>query len=182
MKLLVTTATTVAFAVLAGATFAADSTSTRPERPAGGKGKGQKPDSAAVVAHLTSEYSKVSSFDINQDGNLDATEQGTLAAAITAGTVSFAPPGVGRGASGNAPQGAPKGGAPSAENRAERIAGMYAAVAPYDANADGALGADEQVALKTAVESGKLPMPGRGPKGRGRGPGGPGGRADADEN
>lgn len=179
MKLLTTTATTVAFAVLAGASFAADTTSTRPERPAGGKGKGQKPDSAQVVAHLTAEYSKVSSFDLNQDGNLDATEQGKLAAAITAGTVSFAPPAGGRGPRGNAPEGAPKGGGtPPAERIAERAAGLYAAVAPYDANADGSLGAEEQAALKTAVESGKLPMPERGGPGRGRGHGGPGAQAD----
>ena len=178
MKLLATTATTVAFAILAGASFAADSTTS--PRPAGGKGKGRKPDSAQVVAHLTAEYSKVSSFDLNQDGNLDSTEQGKLAAAITAGTVSFAPPAGGRGPGprdGSA-EGAPKGGAPSAERRAERVAGMYAAVAPYDANADGTLSADEQAALKTAVESGKLPMPGRGPKGAGRGPGGPGAQDD----
>ena len=175
MKLLTTTATTVAFAVLAGASFAADSTSTRPERPAGGKGKGQKPDSAQVVVHLTAEYSKVSSFDFNQDGNLDATEQGKLAAAITAGTVSFAPPAGGRGPRGDAPEGAPKGGTPPAEHIAERVAGLYAAVAPYDANADGTLSTEEQAALKTAVESGKLPMPERGPKGHGRGHGGPGG-------
>lgn len=177
MKLITTTATTVAFAVLAGASFAADSTTARPERPAGGKGKGPKPDSTQVVAHLTAEYSKVSTFDLNKDGNLDSTEQGKLSAAIAAGTVSFTRPSGGRGDRGEAPQGAPKGGTPPAERIAERAAEMYAAVAPYDANADGALSAEEQAALKTAVESGALPMPERGPKGHGRGPGGPGGPA-----
>ena len=174
MKIITTTATTLAFAVLAGASFAADATSTR---PAGGKGKGQKPDSTQVVAHLTEEYSKVSSFDLNQDGNLDSTEQGKLAAAITAGTVSFAPPAGGRGPGprGEASEGAPKGGTPPAEHIAERAAGLYAAVAPYDTNADGSLSIEEQAALKTAVESGKLPMPERGPKGHGRGHGGPDG-------
>ncbi len=170
MKILSTTATTVAFAVLAGASFAADSaTATRPERSGAGKGKGQKPDSAQVVAHLTAEYSKVSSFDLNKDGNLNATEQDKLAAAITAGTVTFAPPGGGRTPPADAPQGARKGGTPPAEHVAERAAGLYAAVAPYDTNADGALSTEEQAALKTAVESGKLPMPERGGKGHGHG-------------
>jgi hypothetical protein len=172
MKLLTTTATTVAFAVLAGASFAADSAASA--RPAGGKGRGQKPDSAAVVAHLSAEYSKVSSFDLNQDGNLDSDEQGKLAAAITAGTVSFAPPGGGRARPADASQGAPKGGTPPADHIAERVADLYSAVAPYDLNADGSLSTEEQAALKTAVEGGKLPMPERGPKGRGHG--GPGGR------
>jgi len=184
MKLITTTATTVAFAVLAGASFAADSTTARPDRPAGGKGKGPKPDSAQVVAHLTAEYSKISSFDLNKDGNLDSAEESALAAAITAGTVSFTRPAGGRGGRGEAPQGAPKGGTPPAEHVAGRVAEMYAAVAPYDADANGALSTEEQAALKTAVESGALPMPQRGPKGHGRGPGGPGGPdgAEGDEN
>lgn len=183
MKLIATTATTVAFAVLAGASFAADSTSTRPERPAGGKGKGGKPDAALVVAHLTEEYSKISSFDLNQDGQLDAAEKTSLTAAITAGTVTFAPPGGGRTPPADASEDAPKKrGNPPADRIAERAAGLYSTVAPYDTNADGTLGAEEQTALKTAVESGKLPLPERGPKGHGRGPGGPGGPDSAEGN
>ena len=155
MKLFTAATTTVAIAVLTGASFAAD---TNAPRPPDGKGRGPRPDPAAAVAHLTAEYSKVSSFDLNRDGELDATEQGRLAAAITAGTVSFAPPG------GRTP---PAGFTPPAEEIARHLADMYTDVAPYDANADSVLSADEQATLKTAIESGELSGPG--------GPGGPGG-------
>ena len=163
MKLLTAATTTVALAVLTGSSFAADANAPR---PSGGKGRGQKPDPAAAVAHLTAEYSKVSAFDLNHDGQLDPAEQGKLAAAITAGTVSFGPP------EGRTP---PAGATPPAEEIVHHVADLYSAIAPYDTNADGTLSTAEQAALKTAIESGKLPLPGPGGHGHGHkgGRGGP---------
>ena len=165
MKLLTSAAVLATFtAVLAGVSFAADSTSTRPAKGA----KPAKPDSTVLVAHLTEDYAKVSPYDLNVNGQLEDSEQEQLADAITAGTVSFTPP------DGRTP---PAGFTPPPEVIVHHLAEMYAAVAPYDANADGVLSADEQASLKTAIESGKLPGPGgHGPKGPGPkgGKGGPG--------
>ncbi len=171
MKLLTTTAVLATFtAVLASASFAADSTSSRPAK--GGKPGGGKPDSTALTARLSEDYAKISPYDLNLNGQLEESEQEQLADAITAGTVTFAPP-PGR----TPPEGAAT---PPAEHMVRHIAGMYAAVAPYDANVDGTLSADEQAALKTAIESGKLPGPGGPGHGR-KGPGPKGGKGGSAE-
>lgn len=122
-------------------------------------------DAAPAVGHLTEAFAKVAPFDANKDGQLDATEKESLAKAMVEGTVQ-AP----------AHRTPPAGVKPTAEMILNRIAGMYALVAPYDANHDGALNDSEKSVLKAAIESGELPRPG-GPRGqRPPGAGGPGGR------
>jgi hypothetical protein len=106
------------------------------------------------VGHLTEAFAKVAPFDVNKDGQLDAAEKEGLAKAIADGTVQ-AP----------AHRTPPAGVTPSAEQILNRIARMYALVAPYDANHDGALSEPEQAALKAAIEKGELPRPG-GPRGQ----------------
>ena len=167
MKLLTTTAVLATFtAVFATASFA-ESTSSRPakgDRPA-------KPDSATIVAHLTENYAKIAPYDANVNGQLDEAEQAKLAAAITAGTVTFTPPAGHAAPDGSTPP------APPAGQIVHHLAEMYAAVAPYDADANGSLSTGEQAALKTAVESGKIPGPG-GHDGHGHGRKGPGHMGD----
>ena len=107
----------------------------------------------AAVQHLTEAFAKVAPFDANRDGQLDAAEREALGDAIADGTVQ-AP----------AHRTPPPGATPNAEKILHRIAGMYASVAPYDANHDGTLNETEQTALKTALENGDLPRPG-GPRG-----------------
>lgn len=138
-----------------------------------GGDKGQRPpnaqppdgaptDTASAVDHLTEAFAKVAPFDANNDGQLDANEKKALADAIADGKVQ-AP----------AHRTPPAGIAPSAEQIAERIAGMYSRVDPYDANHDGVLSETDQAALKSAIENGELPWPG-GPHGqRPPGVGGP---------
>jgi len=167
MKLIASTLTAAALALLASATFAAEATSTRPARPAGGRGNGTKPDAATVVTHMSTAYSQVAPYDLNVNGLLEASEQEQLADAITAGTLTLTPP------PGRTP---PADFTPPPEHVAARAAEMYASVAVYDANVDGVLSADEQAALKTAIESGKLARPGKGPQGGKGGRGGAGGR------
>lgn len=119
-------------------------------------------DAAPAVGHLTEAFAKVAPFDANKDGQLEATEKEALAKAIANGTVQ-------------APnhRTPPAGVEPSAEQILNRIASMYALVAPYDADHNGALSDTEQTALKSAIEKGELPRPG-GPRGqRPPGVGGP---------
>ena len=111
-------------------------------------------DAAQAVGHLTEAFATVAPFDANQDGQLEATEKESLAKAIVEGTVQ-AP----------AHRTPPAGVTPSTEMILNRIAGMYALVAPYDANRDGALNETERAALKAAIEKGELPRP-CGPRGR----------------
>jgi len=127
----------------------------RGQRPANAQPPAGAPtDAAAAVGHLTEAFAKVAPFDVNKDGQLDATEKEALARAIADGTVQ-AP----------AHRTPPAGVAPSAEQILNRIAGMYALVAPYDANHDGVLSETEQAALKSAIEKGELSRPG-GPRGQ----------------
>ena len=121
-------------------------------RPDGARG--QRPtDAAPAAGHLTEAFATVAPFDANKDGQLDATEMESLAKAIADGTVQ-------------APthRTPPAGVTPSAEMILNRIAGMYALVAPYDANHDGSLDETEQAALKAAIEKGELPRPGGPPQ------------------
>lgn len=151
--------TTLAVAAVLG--FAICSSAIAQGRPDGAQG--QRPTDAALAAkHLTEAFATVAPFDENNDGELDATEMDALAYAIADGTVQ-------------APnhRTPPAGVTPSAEMILNRIARMYALVAPYDANRDGKLDEKEQAALKAAIEKGELPRPG-GPRGqRPRGVGGP---------
>lgn len=124
-------------------------------RPGGNKGQrphnaqppaGAPTDAASAVDHLTEAFAKVAPFDTNNDGQLDATEKKALADAIADGKVQ-----------GPAHRTPPAGIAPSAEQIADRIAGMYSLVDPYDANHDGVLSETDQAALKAAIENGELP-------------------------
>lgn len=123
---------------------------------------GAPTDAASAVDHLTEAFAKVAPFDANNDGQIDATEKRALADAIADGKVQ-----------GPAHRTPPKGIAPSPEQIADRIAGMYSLVDPYDANHDGVLSEADQAALKAAIENGELPRFG-GPRGqRPHGVGGP---------
>jgi hypothetical protein len=115
--------------------------------------RGPPGDPAQMVAHLSAAYAKFAPFDENKDGRLDETELEVLAEAIAAGTVQ--PP---------EHRGPPPGVTPDPKLIVHRLAGMFATVAPYDANQDGKLDETEQAALKTAIENGELPRPG-GPRG-----------------
>lgn len=147
--------------------LAAVATTFAQGRPGGARG--QRPgnpnhptDAAPAVTHLAEAYPKVAPFDANKDGQLDAVEKEALAKAIADGTVQ-AP----------AHRSPPAGVTPDAAMILNRIAAMYAQVAPYDADHDGALSDSEQTALKADIESGKLGRPG-GPRGqRPPGVGGP---------
>lgn len=101
-------------------------------------------DPALLVQHLTAAYPQVAAFDLNKDGQLDATEKEALAKALADGTLqlpSHAPP---------------HGSQPTAEMMVNHIAEMYAQVSRYDANHDGELDAAEQAALKAALEKGEF--------------------------
>jgi hypothetical protein len=104
-------------------------------------------EAASAVDHLTEAYGKLTLFDANKDGQLDATETESLAKAIAEGIVPLPA---------HRP---PHGAKPSAEMILNHIPGMYARVASYDANHDGALDATEQTALKSAIERGELACP-----------------------
>jgi len=56
--------------------------------------------------------------------------------------------------------GPPPGVNPNPEQIAGRIAAMYAEIAPYDANADSTIDANEQAAIQADIVSGKLRRPG----------------------
>lgn len=101
------------------------------------------------VAFLTAAYARIVQFDVDNDGLLDENEQADLSEAIASGEVQ-AP---GR-------MGPPAGVNPSPEQIAERIAAKYAIMAPYDANGDGTIDADEQAAIEADIASGKLRRPG----------------------
>lgn len=72
------------------------------------------------------------------------------------------------------PGGRPPAGRPDPDSSAERLAGLYASVRPFDANSDGKLDDKETDAVAKAIVEGKL-RPGA-PKGRG-----PGGRPEVSE-
>lgn len=159
-------AAVLGFAVCSSALAQGRPDGARGQRPGNGQppaGAPQRPtDAAPAVGHLIKAFATVAPFDANEDGQLDATEMEDLAYAIADGTVQ-------------APnhRTPPAGVTPSAEMILNRIAGMYALVAPYDANHDGLLDETEQAALKAAIEKGELRRPG-GPRGqRPRGVGGP---------
>jgi hypothetical protein len=104
-------------------------------------------DPAAVVKHLAEFFPKFASFDLNKDGKLDASEKDSIAKAIADGRLELPA---------HTP---PHGDKASAEMMLTHIADMYAQVAKYDANHDGALDASELLALKSAIEKGELTLP-----------------------
>lgn len=119
-----------------------------------------KPDAATLASHLAAVYAAEAPYDLNVNGALETSEQEQLAAAITDGSVTLpVPP--------NAPADAPQ---PPVDAILPHLVELYAAVAPYDVNVDGAIASDELTALQTAITDGtlKLTPPG------GKGPGGPG--------
>jgi hypothetical protein len=101
-------------------------------------------DAASAVQHLTEVFAKFAAFDVNKDGQLDATEKQSLAKALADGTLQLPA---------HTP---PNGVKPSAEMMLNHIGEMYAKFAPYDANHDGAFDATEQAALKSAFDKGEL--------------------------
>ena len=100
------------------------------------------------VAFLAAAYARIVQFDVDNDGLLDDDEQADLSDAIANGEIQ-AP---GR-------MGPPAGVNPSPEQIAERIAGKYAVMAPYDATGDGTIGTNEQAAIQADIVSGKLRRP-----------------------
>ena len=113
----------------------------RPGGPPAGAGGG--------VAFLSAAYARIVPFDSDNDGSLDENEQADLSDAIANGEV-LAPFGMGP----------PPGVNPNPEQIAGRIAAMYAEIAPYDANADSTIDANEQAAIQADIVSGKLRRPG----------------------
>lgn len=111
--------------------------------------QGRPAGAGGGVAHLTEGYARVVPFDSNNDGVLNKAEQATLITAIASGTVK-APFRTGR----------PEGVNPSAEQIVARIAAAYAVVAPYDADADRKLDADEKAAIQLDITRGILRRPG----------------------
>jgi hypothetical protein len=124
-----------------------------PGGPPGFPPDGPPPAGANAVKHVAEIYAMIAPFDVNADGQLDATETAALATAITNGTVKLPP----------LPM-PPKGDKPKPEMIAGHLAEMYATIAPYDTNRDGVLNATEQAALQAAMDSGKLPLPGGPPR------------------
>jgi hypothetical protein len=114
-------------------------------------------NAAPIAAHLADTYAAVVPFDVNANGQLDATEQTALAAAIVDGT--FVLP-----ERTNAPAGTncPVPPTPTADistNIAAHLTAEYAVIAPFDANHDAALDATEQVALADAIVAGTVTFP-----------------------
>jgi hypothetical protein len=112
--------------------------------------RGHFTDAASAAEHLAEAFAKIAPFDANQDGQLDATENESVAKAIIEGVLHHTPP---------------NGVTPSAEMIRNHIGSMYALLAPHDANHDGALDATEQVAVKSAMEKGEQSWP-DGPRGQ----------------
>lgn len=115
----------------------------------GGPPDGPPPAGADAVKHLTEIYAMIAPFDVNVDDQLDATETAALATAITNGTVKKP-----------AHPKPPKGAKPKPGMIANHLAELYATIAPYDADQDGALDATEQTALQDAIDNGELPCHG----------------------
>lgn len=101
-------------------------------------------DADSMVKHLTEAFPKVAAFDANKDGKLDETEKAALAKAIADGTLQLPGHAMADGAG------------PSPEMMADHIAEMFARIVAYDANHDGRLDANEQAALKSAIEKGEF--------------------------
>ena len=119
--------------------------------------RGQRPvgvpshpgDASKAGAHLAAAYATVAPFDRNADGRLDDAEVEHFVQALQQGTVK-AP----------AHRSPPAGIEPSADRILQRITGVYARTAGYDANHDGHLDAGEQAALQAAIVNGELSFPG----------------------
>ena len=104
-------------------------------------------DAASVVEHLALVFPKVAAFDANKDGQLDETEQEALGKAIADGTLELPA---------HTP---PRGERPTADVMLPHIAKMYAYVARYDANHDGALDETEQAAISRGIQNGEFAPP-----------------------
>jgi len=104
-------------------------------------------DGISAAQHIAEVFAKVAAFDRNKDGQLDATEKESLAKAIADGTLQLPA---------HTP---PHGEKPNAEMILTHITEMYAHVAKYDANHDGALDEAEQTAITKAIEAGELHLP-----------------------
>ena len=104
-------------------------------------------DVDSVVEHLAEVFPRFAVFDANKDGQLDANERESLAKAMADGTVQLPA---------HTP---PNGVEPSSERMISHIGEMYARIARYDANHDGALDATEQAAIKKAIQNGELVWP-----------------------
>ncbi len=69
-----------------------------PPKPPGdeqGDKHGEKPDAAKMVGHLVSFYASIAAYDVNKDGQLDATEQAAVVKAMTDGSLKLGRPGFG---------------------------------------------------------------------------------------
>jgi EF hand len=104
-------------------------------------------DASSMTKHIAEVFAKVSAFDANKDGQLDATEKASLAKAIADGTLQLPA------------HSGPNGEKPAPEAIVDHIAEVYPQVAKLDVNHDGALDETEQAALKKAIEAGELMHP-----------------------
>ncbi len=158
--------TSTRIALFATAALAASATvlaaAAESSKPAKGP-RGARPDAATMAAHLSAVYAVAAPYDLNVNGTLEATELEQLGDALEAGTVTLPKPAA-------APADCPQ---PPVERALPRVAGAYAAAAPYDANVDGTFSATELAALQAAIESGAVRPPAHGGQG---GPGGKGGQ------
>ncbi len=99
---------------------------------------------AQMPNHLSKVFRDFAAFDLNKDGQLDASEQQALGKAIDDGSVTLPP------------QAPTKEMFPSEEQRLNHFADMYARFAVYDANHDGELDSVELRAVQTALENGDI--------------------------
>jgi hypothetical protein len=125
----------------------------------GRPGSVRRPASAApALTHIVEAYSKLGPFDADRSGQLEAAEKELLAMAIVEGQIE-AP----------AHRTPPPGVVPDADMVLAGLAAMYARLAPYDADQDGALSESERATLTSDIENGKLRRPGGARGGRPRG-------------
>jgi hypothetical protein len=104
-------------------------------------------NATAAVDHLAEVFPRFASFDTNKDGQIDATEKESIAKALAEGTVQLPT---------HTP---PNGAALTPEMILSHVPDMYARIAPYDANHNGAFEVAEQASLKTAIEKGEIHFP-----------------------
>ena len=97
-----------------------------------------------MVEHLAQVFPKVAAFDTNKNGKLEDAEREALAAAIADGSLEL-PAHTG-----------PNGEKPTADVLIPHVAEMYAYVAGYDVNHDGALDETERATIKRAIENGEF--------------------------
>ena len=159
-------------ALLAGAgAWTLTSTTAQQGRPAGGppafitgaQSSGRPAGGPPAFARFLPEiYGVLEAADVNGDNQLDTDEQTVLLSAMQDGTLTkpeWLPT-------------APEGVTIPHEAIAQRMAGLYGVIAPFDTNNDGELALDELGALRAAAMSGEIEMPFGGPVGRGGARGG----------